>query len=516
MATTTYKHIEMNVVDALGNLTVLYPANKSTDVAVVSTNPNLQSAKTLEDVLGKLGTLAFKNDLSGVIGEATSSQAGLMPAADKAKLDKVSANEMGYLAGVTSNIQTQLDGKAATQHVHGNITADGKIGAEGNKVITTGADGTLQATTQNSAFNKAFSDAVPQVAAGSGSAGVSTDVARADHSHPEQTSVSGNAGTATKLETGRMINGTLFDGTGDITTGKWGTARNITVTGAVTGSAAGVDGSGDITITTATVDASKLTGTIDIARLPQTALERLYVAKNDTARLALTTAEVQNGDVVKVTETGKMYYVKDDTKLGGDTPEQAFEEFAAGTAASVPWSGITGKPETFKPEAHTHGALTNDGKLGDTAGMVVTTGEGGAIQATAAGSAFNKNFSDALPQAAAGVASAGSSTDVARADHVHPLQTSVSGNAGTATKLAAPVQINGTAFDGSAPITTEKWGTARNITLTGDVTGTVSADGSGDISITTTVDKSKSVVVQEVQPEYACMWYKVTSTEGEE
>lgn len=38
--------------------------------------------------------------------------------------------------------------------------------------------------------------------------------------------------------------------------------------------------------------------------------------------------------------------------------------------------------------------------------------------------------------AAAGTASAGTSTAVARADHVHPAQTSVSGNAGTATKWA--------------------------------------------------------------------------------
>ena len=95
-------------------------------------------------------------------------------------------------------------------------------------------------------------------------------------------------------------------------------------------------------------DASWITsGTIDVARLPQAALERLYVAANDTARLALTTAEVQNGDVVKVTDTGLMYYVKDDTKLGGDTPEQAFEPFTAGAASSVPWSGVTGKPTTL-------------------------------------------------------------------------------------------------------------------------------------------------------------------------
>ena len=95
-------------------------------------------------------------------------------------------------------------------------------------------------------------------------------------------------------------------------------------------------------------DASWITsGTIDVARLPQAALERLYVAANDEARLALTTAEVQNGDVVKVTETGLMYYVKDDTKLGGDTPEEAFEPFTAGAASSVPWSGVTSKPTTL-------------------------------------------------------------------------------------------------------------------------------------------------------------------------
>lgn len=95
-------------------------------------------------------------------------------------------------------------------------------------------------------------------------------------------------------------------------------------------------------------DASWITkGTISVDRLPQAALERLYVAKNDEARLALTTAEVQNGDVVKVTDTGLMYYVKDDTKLGGDTPEQAFEPFTAGAASSVPWSGVTGKPTTL-------------------------------------------------------------------------------------------------------------------------------------------------------------------------
>ncbi|HBS59418.1 MAG TPA: hypothetical protein DEA44_09140 [Firmicutes bacterium] len=52
----------------------------------------------------------------------------------------------------------------------------------------------------------------------------------------------------------------------------------------------------------------------------------------------------------------------------------------------------------------------------------------------------------------------------AREGHVHPAQTTITGNAGTATKLA----------------------TARTITLTGGVSGSASFDGSADISITTT------------------------------
>ena len=47
-------------------------------------------------------------------------------------------------------------------------------------------------------------------------------------------------------------------------------------------------------------DASKITsGTIDIARLPQGALERLAIVADESARFALTSSNVQVGDVVK-------------------------------------------------------------------------------------------------------------------------------------------------------------------------------------------------------------------------
>ena len=52
---------------------------------------------------------------------------------------------------------------------------------------------------------------------GTASAGVSNNVSRGDHVHPLQTEISGNAGTATKLQTARKINGIEFDGSKDIT-----------------------------------------------------------------------------------------------------------------------------------------------------------------------------------------------------------------------------------------------------------------------------------------------------------
>ena len=64
-----------------------------------------------------------------------------------------------------------------------------------------------------------------------------------------------------------------------------------------------------------------------------------------------------------------------------------------------------------------------------------------------------------------GTANVGVSTKIAREDHVHPAQTTISGNAGTATKLQ----------------------TARTITLSGDATGSVEFDGSEDVEISVTV-----------------------------
>lgn len=158
-------------------------------------------------------------------------------------------------------------------------------------------------------------------------------------------------------------------------------ARTIALSGAVTGSVSSDFGS-NVTISTtlANFDASKIaSGTISIDRLPKAALERLIVVADDTARFALTTATVQSGDTVKVTSTGKMYLIKDESKLSS---EDGYEPYTAGQASSVPWSGVTGKPSTFTPPTSSATVLGGI-KVGYT-----TSGKNYKVQLDSSGNAY--------------------------------------------------------------------------------------------------------------------------------
>ena len=158
-------------------------------------------------------------------------------------------------------------------------------------------------------------------------------------------------------------------------------ARTIALSGAVTGSVSSDFGS-NVTISTtlANFDASKIaSGTISIDRLPKAALERLIVVADDTTRFALTTATAQSGDTVKVTSTGKMYLIKDESKLSS---EDGYEPYTASQASSVPWSGVTGKPSTFTPPTSSATVLGGI-KVGYT-----TSGKNYKVQLDSSGNAY--------------------------------------------------------------------------------------------------------------------------------
>lgn len=172
------------------------------------------------------------------------------------------------------------------------------------------------------------------------------------YAKPLKASISGTIDSASKLSVPREIKisgdvegKTMFDG-----------SENVNIETHIADNSHSHDNS---TITS--IDASKITtGTIDIERLPKGALERLILVPNDETRFSLTKEEAQKGDTVKVESTQKMFFVIDETKLNS---EEGYTSYVSGSAASVPWSGITGKPDVFPPSDHTQpsSTITMDG-----------------------------------------------------------------------------------------------------------------------------------------------------------
>ena len=200
-------------------------------------------------------------------------------------------------------------------------------------------------------------------------------------------STSGNAASATKLAN----------------------ARTFSITGGATASGVSFNGTGNVALNVTALDASKLTGTVPIDRLPAGALERLVTVENQAARFSLTTSNVQLGDTVQQLDTGIMYIVVNTGELDN---ANGYKEYTAATATKVPWSGVTDKPTSFTPSSHTHTIANVTGLQSALDGKLSTTG-----------------------------------------------------NAASASKLS----------------------TARTISLGGDVTGSTTFDGSGNVTITATV-----------------------------
>lgn len=126
----------------------------------------------------------------------------------------------------------------------------------------------------------------------------------------------------------------------------------------------------------ATLDANSL---IPITQIPPAALERLVIVADQTARFALTTATVQNGDTVKQTDTSSMYFIIDDANLGNAA---GYAVYTAGTASSVDWGGITNIPAPVS-------ALTGTNTGDQTAATVANTPAGN-IAATDVQAAINE------------------------------------------------------------------------------------------------------------------------------
>lgn len=240
-----------------------------------------------------------------------------------------------------------------------------------NSFNTIGYVGTIKPTGEKTSSFAAIqpSNTDPKPLGPLASSGTDNAYSRSDHVHPAQVDITGNAATATTAtnlatkpilsRNENYIQVTVGNKISDNFTVPYASktlaaetlmyGRKIFLNGDVTGSTTeSFNGSKNVTINTtiSTINAEKLTGTIDANRLPEipiekipaAALERLFVVDSQSAAMSV---DVQEGDVVQIGSGGPMYFCVSES---ASTFATKFKEFTAGSATSVPWSGVTGKP----------------------------------------------------------------------------------------------------------------------------------------------------------------------------
>lgn len=216
--------------------------------------------------------------------------------------------------------------------------------------------------------------------------------------------LAGNAATATKLATARQINGTDFDGSGNITTANWGTARTLTIGNA----GKSVNGADNVSWSLNEIGAAAV-------------VDNRIVIPAMNGELGATLKNQRWGS----NETDKITWLT-------DKPDHVAGHKAIGIgtlAGPVYWNG-TGERriynEDFKPNADDVGALPSGGTAVAAAKL--------ATARTIGGVSFDGTANINLP----GVNTTGNQ--------------STTGNAATATKLATARTIAGVSFDGTANI----------------------------------------------------------------
>lgn len=291
--------------------------------------------------------------------------------------------------------------------------------------------------------------------------------------------LSGNASTATTLQTARTINGTSFNGSANITTANWGTARTLTI--GSTGKS--VNGSGNVSWTLAEIGAAASSHTHNYAGSSSAggaATSALACTGN-----AATATKLQTTRTLTVGNTGKSFDGSANvswslSEIGAaatsHTHNYAASPSAGGAANLVYLPRVTGSTVSanYQPGANRIEMKEFGNDCSNTPSAAwyhIMTGQGGDS---------NYNTQLALGMTTQAVyyryrnsGTWGSWKQLAFTD------SSISGNAATATKLQTARTINGTNFDGSGAITTANWGTARTITI--GSTGK-SVNGSGNIS----------------------------------
>lgn len=204
---TTYSAAgsSLGLVKSGGDVTIssgVITVNDDSHNHTISNIDNLQSSLDAKQatITGGASTITSSN--------LTASRALISDGSGKVAVSAVTSTELGYLDGVTLNVQTQLDGKSPTSHTH-SYAGSSSVGGSATSAVK------LDTSTAGDANTPVYFSGGKPVAC------TSLDL----NTSGSSASCTGNSATATKLQTARTIalgtgatgTATSFDGSGNIT-----------------------------------------------------------------------------------------------------------------------------------------------------------------------------------------------------------------------------------------------------------------------------------------------------------
>ena len=361
---TDYTNEAQAVADAMNAVYENKQTNKKNNISGDFSSDNV-SYPTVKAAKAEFGTKV--TTFSETPSDANYPSEKLM----KTELDKkADVNDLATVA--TSGSYNDLSNKPTVMtpasHTHGNLSNDGKVGTASGKIITTGTNGAIQAS--DSITKSQISD-------------FPSTMTPASHTHGDITNDGKVGSTANKP----LITGT----NGKITAGSFGSSANTFCEGndsrlsdARTPTA---HTQATSTITNATAYDNIKSGESTTVTL--TDLSQILSAINDKlGALGNFSAYEVTSDkgTASASKMGKLYIVSENSKVNVYYVKETSGSYSWQKMdvdildeLNISWNDITDKPSTFTPASHTHGNITNDGKVGSTANKPLITTTGGTV-----------------------------------------------------------------------------------------------------------------------------------------
>ena len=435
----------------------LFMATNTSGAALIADGTNFNPVVISGDIsIGTTGTAAIG---TGVIVNAdvntsaaiafskmenlTASRALVSDGSGDVSVSAVTSTEIGYLDGVSSSIQSQLDGKASSSYVPTAITvADESSDTTCFPLFTTAATGDLGPKTASGLTFNANTDVLSGTFSGNITGNVTGNVSGTSGS------TTGNAATATALATARNIGGVSFDGTGNIDLPGVNSAGNQNTSGTAAGlSATLAVGSGGTGATSLTANGILVgNGSSAVSAVDMSTKGHLIAGDGSGNPSALS--------------IGTNTHV-----LTADSSE----------ATGMKWAAVSIPTPT---------AITVADESTDTScfPLFVTAATGDLGPKTASGLTFNSN-TDVLSGTFAGNITGNVTGNTSGSSG------SCTGNAATATALETARNIGGVSFDGTGNIDLPGVNSAGNQNTSGTAAGlsatlAVGSGGTGATSLT--------------------------------